>query len=73
MRAIHRAHSCDAARPERLEAIPDPSDLEETLRALAGHVVSKNHPPKEKRPMRTETTVPMSQVASGDSIASIPR
>lgn len=49
-----------------------PSELEDSLRTLANHIVFEEHLVREERPMRAEHKVTVGQVALMDTIAGIP-
>lgn len=72
MRAARHAHGREAEVLTKMEGLRASAKREDTLRALAAHVVSKEHPVKEERPMWAKSTVAVSQSTLSESMASIP-
>lgn len=67
------AHSREAGSSTTVETIRACSKREDTLGAIADHLVCAEHPPEEEKPMRAEKTIAMSQETLTDAIAGICR
>lgn len=71
LRANRRAGSREARSSTRTESIRALSEREDTVGALADHLVYEELPAKEERPIRAERAVLVSQSPLKDVIAGI--
>lgn len=71
MHANRRAHRCEAWSSTRMEAVGAHFKREDTLGALAGHLVSDVHTAEEEYPIPTEMSLLDRQATSRDSIKCI--